>query len=214
LLDGKRVTTHWRYAGKLKQRFPNIRVEPDVLYVDEGNILTSAGSAAGIDLCLHIVRHDYGAEVANQVARRLVVPPHRDGDQSQYIPASLRSETSGGLGRLLQWAQEHLHEVLTVEHLAKKASMSPRTFARRFVDETGTTPHGWLTHQRVLTAQRRLETTDDSIDEIADRVGLGTAATLRFHFRNNLKTTPTAYRKRFTTGPPRRPQPPPCTKTP
>ena len=214
LLDGKRVTTHWRYAGKLKQRFPNIRVEPDVLYVDEGNILTSAGSAAGIDLCLHIVRHDYGAEVANQVARRLVVPPHRDGDQSQYIPASVRSETSGGLGRLLQWAQEHLHEALTVEHLAKKASMSPRTFARRFVDETGTTPHGWLTHQRVLVAQRRLETTDDSIDEIADRVGLGTAATLRFHFRNNLKTTPTAYRKRFTTGPPGKPQPPPCTKTP
>jgi AraC family transcriptional regulator, transcriptional activator FtrA len=199
LLDGKRVTTHWRYAEKLRQRFPNIRVEPDVLYVDEGNILTSAGSAAGIDLCLHIVRSDYGAETANQVARRLVVAPHRDGGQSQYIPASLPSEASGGLARLLHWAQGHLHEALTVEGLARKAAMSPRTFARRFVAETGTTPHGWLTHQRVLTAQRRLESTNDSIDEIAQRVGLGTAATLRFHFRNHLKTTPTAYRKRFST---------------
>jgi AraC family transcriptional regulator, transcriptional activator FtrA len=184
LLDGKHVTTHWQYAEKLKQRYPNVNVEPDVLYIDEGNILTSAGSAAGIDLCLHIVRCDYGAEIANQVARRLVVPPHRDGGQSQYIPTSVPSEASGGLARLLQWAQGHLHESLTVEVLARKAAMSPRTFARCFVAETGTTPHGWLIHQRVLTAQRRLESTNDSIDEIAHRVGLGTAATLRFHFRN------------------------------
>jgi AraC family transcriptional activator FtrA len=199
LLDGKRVTTHWRYVSRLKRRFPSIRVEPDVLYLDEGDILTSAGSAAGIDLCLHIVRRDYGAEIANQVARRLVVPPHRDGGQSQYIPVSVRSETSGGLAGLLHWAESRLQDPLTVEYLAKKTSMSPRTFARRFVEETGTTPHQWLTHQRILMAQRRLESTDDSVDEIAERVGLGTAATLRFHFRNYLKTTPTNYRKRFST---------------
>jgi AraC family transcriptional regulator, transcriptional activator FtrA len=205
LLDGKHVTTHWRYAEKLKQRYPHVCVEPDVLYVDEGTILTSAGSAAGIDLCLHMVRCDYGAEIANMVARRLVVPPHRDGGQSQYIPTSLPSEASGGLARLLQWAQTHLYESLTVEALARKAAMSPRTFARRFVAETGTTPHGWLIHQRVLMAQRRLESTNDSIDEIAHQVGLGTAATLRFHFRNHLKTTPTAYRKRFSTRPSRNP---------
>jgi AraC family transcriptional regulator, transcriptional activator FtrA len=205
LLDGKHVTTHWRYAEKLKQRYPNIKVEPDVLYVDEGKILTSAGSAAGIDLCLHIVRCDYGAEIANRVARRLVVPPHRDGGQSQYISTSVPSGASGGLARLLHWAQGHLHASLPVEVLARKAAMSPRTFARRFVAETGTTPRRWLVHQRVLMAQRRLESTDDSIDQIAQRVGLGTAATLRFHFRNHLKTTPTAYRKRFSTRPSRNP---------
>lgn len=198
LLDGKRVTTHWRYAERLRAHYPSITVEPDVLYVDEGRILTSAGSAAGIDLCLHIVRRDYGAEIANQVARRLVVPPHRDGGQAQYIPEAMRNDNGGGLARVLQWAQANLRDELRVEDLAQKAAMSPRTFARRFRLESGTTPHQWLTHQRVLAAQRRLETTNDSIDEVADAVGLQTAATLRLLFRKNLMTTPTAYRKRFS----------------
>ena len=199
LLDGKRATTHWRYAERLQARYPKVRVEPDVLFVDEGQILTSAGSAAGIDLCLHIIRCDYGAEIANQVARRLVVPPQREGGQSQYIPAPVRRETTQGLARVLDWAQRRLHEPLTVDHLADRAAMSGRTFARRFREETGTTPHQWLTHQRLLAAQRRLETTDDSIDVVAEAVGLRTAATLRLHFREMLKTTPTEYRQKFST---------------
>lgn len=198
LLDGKRATTHWRYVDRLRALYPTIRVEPDVLYVDEGSILTSAGSAAGIDLCLHIVRRDYGAEVANQVARRLIVPPQREGGQSQYIPAPIRTDTRGGLSRVLEWAQRQLHEPLSVNRLAQHAAMSPRTFARRFREETGTTPHNWLTHQRLLAAQRRLETTNESVDEIAEAVGLQTAATLRLHFRRALRTTPTAYRRRFS----------------
>jgi AraC family transcriptional activator FtrA len=199
LLDGKRATTHWQYVERLRARFPEIRVEPDVLYVDEGDILTSAGSAAGLDLCLHIVRKDYGARVANQVARRLVVPPQRDGGQAQYVPAPMRAESSGGLARVLEWAQGRLDQPLTVDALARRATMSTRTFARRFRDETGATPHQWLTHQRLLAAQQRLETSAASIDEIAEAVGLQTAATLRLHFRRALRTTPTAYRHKFST---------------
>ena len=199
LLDGKRVTTHWRYADLLTSRFPNIHVEPDVLYMDEGNILTSAGSAAGIDLCLHIVRRDYGADIANVVARRLVVPPHREGGQAQFVLHPIRTESSGGLAPVLEWAHKHLDQPLTVDELAQKAFMSTRTFARRFREETGTTPHQWLTHQRLLNAQRLLETTSDSIDEIAQAVGFGTAATLRQHFARIRSTTPAAYRRSFST---------------
>ncbi|HEV2985044.1 MAG TPA: transcriptional regulator FtrA [Vicinamibacterales bacterium] len=199
LLDGKRATTHWRYVERLRARFPKIHVEPDVLYVDEGAILTSAGSAAGIDLCLHIVRLDYGARIANQVARRLVVPPQREGGQAQYVPAPVRAESSGGLARVLDWAQSRLDEPLSVNALARRAMMSTRTFARRFRAETGTTPHQWLTHQRLLAAQQRLETSAAPIDEIAQAVGLQTAATLRLHFRRALRTTPTAYRHKFST---------------
>ena len=198
LLDGKRATTHWRYADRLMSRFPKIRVEPDVLYVDAGNILTSAGSAAGIDLCLHIVRCDYGAEIANEIARRLVMPPHREGGQAQYVRDPIRSVTTGGLAPLLQWAQAHLDEALRVEDLARKAAMSPRTFARRFREQTGTTPHQWLMHQRLLSAQRRLERNGESIDQIAEAVGLQTAATLRQYFGRVLGTTPTAYRRQFS----------------
>jgi AraC family transcriptional regulator, transcriptional activator FtrA len=198
LLDGKRATTHWRYVERLRTRYPQVKVEPDVLYVDEGRLLTSAGSAAGIDLCLHLVRRDYGAEVANQVARRLVVPPQREGGQSQYVPVPLRAENTGGLAAVLEWAQGRLNEDLSVERWARRASMSPRTFARRFRAETGTTPHRWLVHQRVLAAQRLLETSDSSIDQVAEGVGLQTAATLRLHFRRALRTTPTAYRRRFS----------------
>jgi AraC family transcriptional activator FtrA len=199
LLDGKRATTHWRYVDQLRSRYPEIRVEPDVLYVDEGSILTSAGSAAGIDLCLHIVRVDYGAEIANEVARRLVMPPHRDGGQAQYVRNPVRTALAGGLAPILQWAEAHLHEALSVEDLARRAAMSPRTFARRFQEQTGTTPHQWLMHQRLLSAQRRLEKTDESIDRIAEAVGLESAATLRQYFSQMLRTTPTAYRRQFST---------------
>jgi AraC family transcriptional activator FtrA len=200
LLDGKRATTHWRYAERLAARFPRVRVEPDVLYVDEGRILTSAGSAAGIDLCLHIVRSDYGAQIANQVAKRLVVPPHRDGGQAQYVSASVHADaTTRGLARLLEWVHANLHRALTVTALAQQARMSSRSFARRFRAEIGTTPHRWLTHQRLLAAQHRLETTEESVDEIAERVGMQTAATLRHHFRARFRTSPVAHRRRFTT---------------
>jgi AraC family transcriptional activator FtrA len=197
LLDGKRVTAHWRHAERLIARYPNLRVEPDVLYVDEGNILTSAGSTAGIDLGLHIIRLDYGAEIANEIARRLVMPPHRDGGQAQYVRDSGRSPVDGGLATVLEWAQEHLEKPLSVEDFAMRARMSPRTFARRFREQTGTTPHQWLTHQRLFAAQRRLETTEESIDRIAEGVGMQTAATLRQHFSRSLGTAPTAYRRRF-----------------
>jgi AraC family transcriptional activator FtrA len=197
LLDGKRAAAHWRQADRLIAMYPNIHVEPDVLYVDEGSILTSAGSAAGIDLGLHVIRLDYGAEIANEIARRLVMPPHRDGGQAQYVRDSGRSPAEGGLAPVLEWAQVHLVKALSVEDFARKAAMSPRTFARRFREQTGTTPHQWLTHQRLFAAQRRLETTGESIDQIAEAVGMQTAATLRQHFSRALGTTPTAYRHRF-----------------
>ena len=198
LLDGKRATTHWRYAERLAARFPKVRVEPDVLYIDEGQVLTSAGSAAGIDLCLHIIRNDFGAGIANQVARRLVVPPHRDGGQSQYVSRPVVVDQSRSLGRLLEWANANLHRDLTIDALARQARMSPRSFARHFSAEIGTTPHRWLTSQRLLAAQQRLETTGESVDRIAEAVGLQTAATLRHHFRRAFRTSPTAYRRRFT----------------
>jgi AraC family transcriptional activator FtrA len=197
LLDGRRATTHWKYAEQLAARFPRIRVEPDRLYADEGRILTSAGSAAGIDLCLHIVRRDYGAEIANAVARRLVMPPHRDGGQAQYAREPIRPDGAAGLAPVLAWAQSHLDRPLPVEELARRAAMSPRTFARQFRSQTGTTPHQWLMHQRLLAAQRRLEKGGESVDRIAEGVGLGSAATLRLHFSRVLGTTPTAYRRRF-----------------
>jgi AraC family transcriptional activator FtrA len=201
LLDGRRATTHWRYADRLRARFPRIRVEPDVLYVDEGSVLTSAGSAAGIDLCLHVVRSDYGAEIANQVARRLVVPPHRDGGQSQYVREPVPRRQPAGLAPLLDWALDRLDRPLGLEELARQGNMSVRTLARRFVEETGSTPHRWLTHQRLLAARRRLETTEESIDAVAGAVGFETAMTLRHHFRKLYRTTPTAYRRRFALSP-------------
>jgi AraC family transcriptional regulator, transcriptional activator FtrA len=199
LLDGKRATTHWRYAELLRARHPEIRVEPDVLYIDEGSILTSAGSAAGIDLCLHIVRLDHGAEAANEVARRLVMPPHREGGQAQFVRDAARSPATGGLAPVLQWAASHLHEDLRVEELAERAAMSARTFARRFQEQTGTTPRQWIMHQRLLAAQRRLEKSTESVDRIAEAVGLGDASTLRQYFSRELRTTPTAYRRQFST---------------
>ncbi len=199
LLDGRRATTHWRYTELLRDRYPAIRVERDALYVEEGNVFTSAGSAAGIDLCLHLVRLDHGAEIANQVARRLVVPPHRDGGQAQFVSQPVPRHPGRGLARALDWALAHLDRALAVEEMATAAAISPRTFARRFQAEMGTTPHRWLTRQRILAAQRRLEGGRESIDEVAGAVGFGTAQTLRLHFRRLMGTTPTAYRTRFST---------------
>jgi len=201
LLDGKRATTHWRDTARLAERFPKVIVQPDLLYVDEGRIMTSAGSAAGIDLCLHIIRKDFGAEIANRVAKRLVIPPHREGGQAQYVTEAVKPPSATTFAALLEWAQGNLHRNLTLTELARRAGMSERSFARHFRAETGTTAHQWLVHQRLIAAQRRLETTKDSIDRIAEAVGLGTAATLRLHFRQRLQTSPAGYRKRFSTVP-------------
>jgi transcriptional regulator GlxA family with amidase domain len=198
LLDGRRATTHWETADRFAATFPAVQVDPGVLYVEDGNILTSAGSAASIDLALHLVRRDLGAEVANVVARDLVVPPHRDGGQAQYIesPVPCCPETDP-LAGILAWATAHLDEDLSVEVLAERAAMSPRNFARRFRAATGTTPHQWLVTQRVALAQQLLETTDLGVDAIADRCGFGTAASLRLHFQRHAHTSPAAYRRTF-----------------
>ena len=202
LLDGRRATTHWMHAADLAERYPAVDVDPRVLYVDEGDVLTSAGTAAGVDLCLHVVRQDFGAEVANAVARRMVVPPHRDGGQAQYVDLPVAPDGNGSgdgdsLQGVLQWMLEHLHEQVTVDDLAARALMSPRTFARRFRQVTGTTPLHWLLTQRLLFAQRLLETTDESVEAIAWRAGFGSAATLRHHFAREMSTSPVAYRRCF-----------------
>jgi transcriptional regulator GlxA family with amidase domain len=197
LLDGRRCAAHWRHAQLLARRFPRTRVEPDVLYVDEDPVITSAGTAAGIDACLHIVRKAQGPEVARKIARRMVVPPHRDGGQAQYIERPLPAGPCDTVGEVLAWMTEHLDEEITVEQLAARALMSPRTFARRFQQETGTTPYRWILRQRVLLAQELLEGTDETMDAIADRTGFGTAAALRHQFVKTLGTTPNAYRRAF-----------------
>jgi AraC family transcriptional activator FtrA len=197
VLDGRPATTHWRYADVLAARYPAIDVRPDVLYVDDGQVLTSAGTAAGIDLCLHVVRLDYGAEIANMVARRMVVAAHRDGGQAQFVERPVAWASAGdGLGDALAWALEHLDAPITVDGLAERAGMSPRTFARRFVAVHGTTPYRWLLTQRLLLARRLLETTDLPVEQVADRAGFGTAA-LRVHFRRSVAVAPLAYRRLF-----------------
>ncbi len=198
LLDGRRATTHWMHADQLAADYPQVRVDRNVLYVDEGQVLTSAGTAAGIDLCLHILRQECGATVANAIARRMVVPPHRDGGQAQYVEAPVPDPRRGeDLGDVLPWALEHLAEPLTVEDLAARALMSPRTFARRFRGATGTTPHHWLLGQRVLLAQRLLEAGELSVEEVARVCGFGSAATLRQQFTRWRGTSPQAYRRTF-----------------
>jgi transcriptional regulator GlxA family with amidase domain len=199
LLDGRRATTHWMHAEELAARYPQIDVDPDVLYVDNGDVMTSAGTAAGIDLCLHVVRLDFGAEIANAVARRMVVPPHREGGQAQFVEAPMTTGEPGSdrFAATLEYMLEHLDEPLSVEGMADRAAMSPRTFARRFRAATGTTPGQWLVRQRILLAQRLLETTDDPVELIALRCGFGTAAGLRLHFRRVLATSPLVYRRTF-----------------
>ncbi|MFB7596516.1 helix-turn-helix domain-containing protein [Streptomyces sp. NPDC056160] len=197
LLQGRRCAVHWHHAAELSRQYPHATVEPDVLYVDEDPVITSAGTAAGIDACLHIVRKEQGPEVANKIARRMVVPPHRDGGQAQYIERPLPKSRCDTVGEVLVWMERHLGEEVTVEQLAARAHMSPRTFARRFQQETGTTPYRWILRQRVLLAQDLLEATDETMDAIADRAGFGTAAALRHQFVRALGTTPNAYRRAF-----------------
>jgi transcriptional regulator GlxA family with amidase domain len=197
LLDGRRCAVHWKHAPDLARKYPRAVVEPDVLYVDEDPVITSAGTAAGIDACLHLVRKEQGSEVANKIARRMVVPPHRDGGQAQYIERPLPRSEADTIGEVLAWMERHLDEEVTVEQLAARAHMSPRTFARRFQQETGTTPYRWILRQRVLLAQRLLEATDETMDAIAGRTGFGNAATLRHHFVRAVGTTPNAYRRTF-----------------
>lgn len=199
LLDGRRAATHWMHADSLAARFPQVQVDRNVLYVDGGdNIFTSAGTAAAIDLCLHIIRTDLGAEAVNIVARRMVVPPHRDGGQAQYVQSPVPTcADDDPIAGALDWAVEHLDKQLSVETLARHATMSPRTFARRFRDVTGTTPHQWVLRQRVLHAQRLLERTDDSVERIAHQCGFSSAAVLREHFARIAGTNPLTYRRTF-----------------
>ena len=200
LLDGRRAATHWMHAGELARCYPTVEVDADVLYVDEGDILTSAGTAAGIDLCLHVVRQDFGAEIANAVARRMVVPPHRSGGQAQFVVEPMPDlPAADPFSDTLVWMQEHLDQPITVADLARRAAMSPRTFARRFRSTTGTTPNQWLLRQRVLLAQRLLESTDQPVEVVAARAGFGTAANLRQHFQRSVRVSPNAYRRTFRT---------------
>jgi transcriptional regulator GlxA family with amidase domain len=197
LLDGRRATTHWAYAERLAELFPAVEVDAAVLYVDEGDVLTSAGVAAGIDLCLHIVRADHGAEAANRIARRIVVAAHREGGQAQYVERPLAAQGGGSLAPTRAWMLEHMAEPLTVAQMAAHAGYSPRSFARRFVAETGATPLQWLIAQRVAHAQRLLEGTDLPIEQVAAQAGFGTAGALREHFARAVATSPSAYRRTF-----------------
>ncbi|UGT60644.1 helix-turn-helix domain-containing protein [Nocardia asteroides] len=197
LLDGRKCTTHWRYVDDLAARYPAATVDPDVLFVDEGNLVTSAGTAAGIDACLHLVRREIGSAAANGVARRMVVPPQRDGGQRQFIERPIAECTSDSLSATLTWMSEHLEHQHTVEELAARARMSTRTFARRFAAETGTTPVKWLTTQRVLYAKHLLEESGDGLERIAGLAGFGSAALLRHHFQRQVGIAPTEYRRRF-----------------
>ncbi|MFJ4961341.1 HTH-type transcriptional regulator CdhR [Streptomyces sp. ADI96-02] len=204
LLDGRPATTHWMYAPTLAKRYPSVHVDPRELFVDDGDVLTSAGTAAGIDLCLHIVRTDHGTEAAGALARRLVVPPRRSGGQERYLDRSLPEEIgSDPLAEVVAWALEHLHEQFDVETLAARAYMSRRTFDRRFRSLTGSAPLQWLITQRVLQAQRLLETSDYSVDEVAGRCGFRSPVALRGHFRRQLGSSPAAYRAAYRA---RRPQ--------
>jgi transcriptional regulator GlxA family with amidase domain len=197
LLDGRRCTTHWRQAAELARAFPAARVDPSVLYVDDDPVITSAGTAAGIDACLYLVRKEQGSRVANAIARRMVVPPHRDGGQAQYVERPVAEPAADTLREVIGWMERHLDEQVTVCELADRAAMSARTFARRFVQETGTTPQRWLTGQRVLLAQQLLEDSDATVDAVAERSGFGNATALRHHFRLWRATTPHAYRRQF-----------------
>ncbi len=194
ILDGRSCTTHWQHTAELAQSNPLARVDPDVLYVRDGTVITSAGTAAGIDAALYLVRTELGSAVATAIARRMVVPPHRDGGQRQFIDRPVPTTTAESLGPVLEWMLDHLDEAFTVDDLARRSAMSPRTFARRFVAETGTTPHQWVTDQRVLRARQLLEETDLPVEAVARDAGFGSAALLRHHFTRCTGITPTAFR--------------------
>lgn len=197
VIDGRRVTTHWLHADELQRRHPSLDIDPDVLFVDDGDVITSAGTAAGIDACLHLVRRELGSRVANAIARRMVVPPQRDGGQRQFVQRPVPAAEEDSFAELLDWMTEHLDEPLTVRDLARRAHSSERTFARTFVAQTGTTPLAWLTAQRVAHAQGLLEETRLDLEEVARRCGFGSAALLRHHFRRAVGVTPTEYRATF-----------------
>jgi transcriptional regulator GlxA family with amidase domain len=197
ILDGRRATTHWMHTDRLAAQYPNVTVDPDVLFVEDGKVVTSAGTAAGIDAALHIVRKEHGAAATNVIARRMVVPPQRDGGQSQYIDSPIAECKSDSFALVTQWMMENLADDLTVDQLARKALMSSRTFARRFRADMGTTPAAWLNRQRIIRAQQLLEETDYGLETIAQDTGFGTAAVMRHHFVKVLGTSPMAYRRTF-----------------
>lgn len=197
LLDGRRATTHWAHTALMRDRYPRVEVDPDVLYIDDGDVLTSAGKAAGLDLCLHLVRNDHGTAVANALARSLVVPPHRPGGQAQFIPAAVAHGPGHVLADVLPWALERIDQPLTVDDLARRAAMSSRNLARHFTAVTGTSPLRWLLTERVRLAQELLETSDLSVEQIAARTGMGTATTLRRHFGRQTGVPPETYRRTF-----------------
>ncbi|SHM97023.1 helix-turn-helix domain-containing protein [Actinacidiphila paucisporea] len=197
LLDGRRATTHWAHTRELARRHPAATVDPDVLYVDNGDVLTSAGKAAAMDLCLHLVRLDHGSAIANTIARRLVIPPHRDGGQAQFIATPVPTPGNHPLGELFPWVLERLDQPLTVEDLARRARMSSRHLGRHFKQLTGTTPLQWLHSQRIRHAQELLETTNATVDTIAVATGMGTATTLRRHFHRSVGVPPDTYRRTF-----------------
>lgn len=199
-LDGRRATTHWMLAERFRRLFPRVDLDPDVLFVDDGDILTSAGAASGIDVCLHLVRNDHGSAVANRAARRCVVPPWREGGQAQYIEAPVPRTPEDGTAATRQWALQHLHEPLVLADLARHARMSQRTFARRFTDEVGLSPGRWIVQQRVARARHLLESSDLAVDEIAGHVGFATGTSLRQHLHAAIGVSPLAYRRTFRAG--------------
>ena len=197
VLDGQQATTHWRYADRLARRYPKIRVRPDDLYVDNGQVITSAGSAAGLDMLLHLVRRDYGSHVGNLVAQRLVMPPHRDGGQAQFLPRPMAHDEQGRLAKLLDWLRRHPAGPHTVASMAQRAAMSPRTLQRQFREATGMGPTEWLAHERVALAKDLLESPQVALAQVAERAGFGSEESLRHHFRRIAGTTPGAYRRAF-----------------
>jgi AraC family transcriptional activator FtrA len=198
VLAGRRATTHWKHVERLAERYPDIVVEPNALYVDEGQVLTSAGSAAGLDMLVHLVRKDFGAKVANQVAQRLVIPPHREGGQAQFVPRPVAADDRGRLAKLLDWIRIHIAVEHTIESLAERASMSARTLQREFKAATGLAPYAWIVRERIERAKELLETTRLPPQRIAERVGIGSTESLRHHFRACVGTTPARYRARFS----------------
>ncbi|MFY0729001.1 transcriptional regulator FtrA [Pseudomonas sp. NFX15] len=197
LLDGHGATTHWRYTAELAERFPGIQVDPDVLYVDSGQLITSAGSAAGIDACLHLVARDFGTQVANAVARRLVMSPQRSGGQAQFIPTPVSPTPRSDLSRVMQWARERLHQPLEVRDLANEAAMSERTFLRRFTEASGQSPKTWLQHERMGRARELLEGSQHNTEQIAERCGYRSVESFRVAFRTVVGVPPSVYRERF-----------------